>query len=371
MRPLANPKKLLLIKLRALGDTVLMTAPLQELHRQLPGIEIHVAIRSPWASLLENQPGVTKTWSYDRVPSKTARARSLARLAFQLRNEGFDWVINFHASPSSSLLALATGAPVRAIHFHGHRDKNRFSTVDIRGKGVLKPIIERDMDTVRALGFQIDSGLLPKLDFGSFNVKSSEFHIENGELKSPLLIIGLGASRPAKSWPVENFAKVAVAWARETNGKVIAAVAPNEWAVAEYFTQAVDRELQQVHGSPAPQVAVRSQIGVQSGMSVRELAALISRASVFLGNDSGPKHLAVACNVPTVTCFGPEDPFEWHPYPQTKHPYFFVKNLSCRKDGLPGYPAWCGLDVCVLEEHKCMKQIPVTEVLAACLKVKR
>ncbi|MEK6579631.1 MAG: glycosyltransferase family 9 protein, partial [Bdellovibrionota bacterium] len=290
-------------------------------------------------------------------------------LAFQLRNEKFDWVINFHASPSSSLLALATGAPVRSIHFHGHRDKNRFSTVEVPGKGTLKPVIERDMDTVRALEFDIPEGILPKLELSPFKKEEAHNKLSHLGLENPILILGLGASRPTKSWPMVHFSKVAIEWTRQSRGSAIAAVALNEVALADYFLESVDRELNHLALDSSAQTALRSKILVKSGLSVRGLAALISHASVFLGNDSGPKHLAVACGVPTVTCFGPEDPFEWHPYPKDKHPYFFISDLPCRKDGLSGYPAWCGLEVCVTEGHKCMDQIRPDEVLAACLRV--
>src|SRR3712207_7304614 len=53
---------------------------------------------------------------------------------------------------SSATLARMSGAPARAVHFHGHNDRNRHSTVEVPGKGTLKPIIERDMDALRGLG---------------------------------------------------------------------------------------------------------------------------------------------------------------------------------------------------------------------------
>src|SRR3989338_4246346 len=133
-----TPKKILVIKLRALGDTVLMTAPLLELRRIFPHAEIHVTVTSPWTPLLEFHPGVNRIWAYERRKETAARAKTIAALALKLRKENFDCVINFHASPSSSTLAFATGAKIRSVHFHGHRDKNRYSTVEIPGKGKIK-----------------------------------------------------------------------------------------------------------------------------------------------------------------------------------------------------------------------------------------
>src|SRR4051812_11587404 len=155
-----RPRKVLVIKLRALGDTVLMTAPLLELQSTYKDAEFQVAVLAPWGGVFDHFPGISKIWTYERHREPTSRAKALTRLALKLRRERFDLVVNLHASPSSATLCFAMGAKHRAIHFHGHKDRNRYSTVRIPGKGTLKPIIERDMDTVRALGIQIPEGKL-------------------------------------------------------------------------------------------------------------------------------------------------------------------------------------------------------------------
>jgi heptosyltransferase-2 len=168
--------------------------------------------------------------------------------------------------------------------------------------------------------------------------------------------IALGASRPTKSWPIERFVEAAKLWKEKTSGGVVVFTGPGEKALADEF-----------------KAKLGSTEGVlfEDNMSVRELAAKLSRLSVFLGNDSGPKHIAVALHVPTVTVFGPEHPFEWHPYSKERHPYFFIENLACRRDAMPGMPAWCGLENCVVEGHKCMTQIAAGPVIAECERVAR
>src|SRR5690606_15899913 len=120
-------------------------------------------VTSQWAPLLEGHPAVDRVWHYHRRKDMTARAKTLARFALELRRERYDLVLNFHASPSSSTLAFATGAKTRAIHFHGHTDKNRYSTVEIPGKGQVKKAIERDLDVVRALGIEVPEGRMPRV----------------------------------------------------------------------------------------------------------------------------------------------------------------------------------------------------------------
>ena len=86
------PRKLLAIKLRSLGDTVLMTAPLAELHRVFPFTEIHVLVLSQWSPILEHHPAIHRLLTYDKPQNKAARAKALTRLALQLRKEKFDTV---------------------------------------------------------------------------------------------------------------------------------------------------------------------------------------------------------------------------------------------------------------------------------------
>lgn len=365
------PKKILAMKLRALGDTVLMTAPLLELKKAYPEAKIDLAVLSSWAPILDHHPAVSRIFTYEKHADKAARAKSAARLGLTLRKERYDVVVNFHASPSSSMIAFATGAKVRSVHFHGHQHKNTYSTVEIPGKGQIKPIIERDMDTIRALGLHIPAGRLPELFLQPSEVERAHTSLREMGFSGPLLGIGLGASRPTKTWPFERFAQLSVEWIKATGGSVLAVAGPKEKAHVLTYLTAVDDAITALEPDPGKRSQLRSRITASHDLSLRHLAALQSRMSVFVGNDSGPKHIAIAVETPTVTLFGPEHPFEWHPYPQDRHPYFFVDNLACRKDGQPGMPPWCGLHDCVIEGHKCMKSIGTKEVLDACLRVKK
>jgi ADP-heptose:LPS heptosyltransferase len=365
------PRKILAVKLRALGDTILMTAPLAELRRAFPKAEIHVAVTSNWAELLEHDPAVDRVWPYVRYKDTPARAKAIARLALRLRRENFDCVVNFHASPSSATLAFATGARVRSIHFHGHGDKNRYSTVTVPGKGQVKPVIERDMDTLRGLGLEVPAGQLPRISLQRTEIIQAEDRLSRMRLTRPVLALGLGASRPTKSWPIERFAELALAWCRATGGSAIGLASAAEEELAREFLRRVDDALAHSLENAHERAGARARIVTETGLGLRQLAALVQHCSVFAGNDSGPRHLAVAVRTPTVTLFGPEHPFEWHPYPTETHPYFFIETLDCRKDAQPGMPPWCGLETCVEREHRCMRDIGIDAVLKECLRVKR
>ncbi len=340
-----------------------MTAPLNELRRAFPSAEIQVLVSQTCAPVFVGHPFISKVWTFERHRDAASRARSLAGLAIRLRRERFDTVVNFHASPSSATLAFATGAPTRAIHFHGHKDRNRYSTVDVPGKGILKPIIERDMDSVRALGAHVSPGRLPEIKVLPGEKEEAQKRLAQMGLPTPVLAIGLGASRSTKFWPFERYALLAEKWCAQTGGSVIALMSADEDQQGREFLRCVEAQVAQAE--------VRRKITIESGLDLRSLFALVGETAVLVGNDSGPRHIAVAVGTPTVTIFGPEDPFEWHPYPSERHPYFFAEGLPCRKDALPGYPAWCGLDTCVVEQHRCMREIGVDAVFGAAERISR
>ena len=366
-----SPRKILALKLRSLGDTVLMTAPLMELKKAYPDAELHVLILKNWAPLIESDPGIKKVWHYTWKKQRLLRGIENLRIGRILRRENFDLVVNFHASPSSAMLCLLTGAKKRAIHFHGLKDKNRFSTVTIPGKGVLKPVIERDMDTIRALGLNITAGVLPKIFLSESIKNKTQNQLRLKELPFPRLMIGLGSSRQTKSWPVDRFAEISARWVIETGGSVLAVTSNNEVFIADQFLTFTKDFIKKTSASSFAKL--KNKIHALSYLSVIELAAVLQEATVFLGNDSGPRHLAVAVSTPTVTIFGPEDPFEWHPYPNVTHPFFYIPNLSCRNNThkteynpAGTNTAWCGLSTCENDGHACMTIINTDEVFNKC-----
>lgn len=344
-----NPKKILAVKFRQMGDTLIVTPALEQLRKHFPDAEIHVAVTKAWAPLLENHPAVNRIWVYEEPKAHPLKVASMLLMGLRLRSQNYDCVLNFHASSSSALLSRLSGAPIRAIHFHGAFHKNEFSTVSIPGKGQVKPAIERDMDVVRGLGIEVKENFWPRIFLTKDELSRVSSELLLSEKKKPILGIGIGASRPTKIWPVDRFAQLAEQWIKSSGGSVVVPFGPGDMELKEKFLSSLSPE-------------ISGNVFCFDNLPIRKLAALLSHVNVFAANDSGPRHLAVAAGVPTVTLFGPEHPLEWHPYPADRHPRFFIDGLNCRTPTAPGWPAWCGLQSCVHENHKCMKNITVDQV---------
>jgi|GEM_PF-380324 len=373
MRPL-NPKKILAIKLRALGDTVLMTASLNELRRIWPQAEIHVVVNAKWAPLLEGHPSIDRLWPCEWRNEKTARTRAVARLALKLRRENYDICLNFHASPSSAALAFGTGARVRSIHRHGSPSGSNFSTVAIPGAHFHKSVLDRDLDTVRALGPHVPPGALPTLTLAP-SERAAGARILNestGGSTGPWLGLGLGASRETKCWPLERYACLAVDWCLK-NGPAsgtLAFLSSSETAIQTEFLKQVESDItSRTQLSNEQRASLRQQITALTHLSVRSLATALASCRVFVANDAGPRHIAAALGTKTLTFFGPEDPFDWHPYPLDRHPRFYTAGLECRPASPGGLPPWCGLEKCVDKNLKCLRDFGVDAVLVKALEL--
>ena len=107
-----------------------------------------------------------------------------------------------------------------------------------------------------------------------------------------LLVVAPGSGAKEKNWPREYFCEIIEWWTRSPTGKVSVVLGPAEEDDYSFWAE---------HAA------------VARGLSLGELAALLSLADVYLGNDSGVTHLAAAVGAKTVALFGPTSPAEWAP----------------------------------------------------------
>ena len=169
-----------------------------------------------------------------------------------------------------------------------------------------------------------------------------------------MVFLGLGASRPTKRWPTQHFARLAELM-RDRADLIPAMITGPGEAEAVFSGQVLDE--MRARGLRSMGAGGKGDFLHLAGFGVRKLAQALSAVRAYLGNDSGPKHIAAAVGIPTFTFFGPEDPGEWHPYSRERHPVFFREDLPCRRED---QGRWCGLETCDLqgqEFHRCMSEL--------------
>ncbi len=330
--------KILAVKWRRLGDTILWTSALEALLRHFPGAEIDIAFPAEYAPLFEADPRF-KT----RFPLKSDGRH--ARLAREWKTRGYDYALAFHASQRTRRLVRRSGAAKCVIHHHSRKGRNLGSDLPVVNLGQPMAATDRDLNVVRTLGW---SGAAPETRiFCKAEWKkeaAKQWERQTGlSLQAPI-VFAPGASRPAKRWPLERYATTIE---KIASHHPVAVIAPD----ASEFRgmEPIARRFPTVFFTPRLEQAI----------------GLLAQAKLYVGSDSGLKHLAAALNIPTVTLFGPESVGEWHPYTEPRHTAI-QKPMHCRSNdaGDPRY-AWCGVETCPLASHGCLTQITSDEVVGA------
>lgn len=329
--------RVLAIKTRRLGDTVLWTAALEALRQFYPGAEIDLVLPAAYASLFVSDDRFQTIFPY-------RDARSAIGLAKTLRFRRYDLALNFHASGTSRWLAIASGARERVIHHHDRTPRQALSQRLVPNVGIPMSAMERDLNVVRSLGW---TGPAPKtrIVVGETLLKRGRERLEKlGSREAPWVFLGVTASRPSKQWPIERYAALARRLSQTSRVAVLEEAVPSEKSLVPLRRQLAEH----ANFLPTP--------------NLEDLMGLLPQAKLYVGSDSGVKHLACALEVPTVTLFGPESRGEWHGYDEARH-IAIQKPVGCRThDPNPSEFAWCGEAICPLASHACMSLISVDEV---------
>lgn len=330
--------KVLALKWRRLGDTALWTSALEAL-RSLPECQVDIAYPEAYAALFENDPRFARQYHLK------SGVRDSWPLYAEMREARYDWILVFHASRRGLWSAYLSGAKKRALHHHSREGKNYFSQCAVPARGQPGPATERDLNLVRALGWQGPSPS-PKLVPNAGQVEKASLLLSSLKIQGqkPLVVMSPFASRPAKQWPLSRYSEL---------GTILRA---NCDVVFMYesertFRSVEDRRCLERAGTLIHTPRLSDALGI------------LAKAQLFVGSDSGLKHVACAYDIRTLTLFGPESLGEWHPYDIGQHPVF-QQRVGCR-DHDPEDPlyAWCGVEVCPMASHGCLLQTSVANVL--------
>lgn len=330
----------LVIRHRAGGDLLLTTPALRALRAGLPGARIDVVAARGMGALLAGNTDVDRVIELDRR-SLLAQASLYARLA----RRGYDLVLDLVSNPRSALMARLTRAPIRVGYdIPGRRGAYTLRVprepLDDRGRPALRYAPEAALDQVRALGIP-PRGLELRLEVSAEARARIDAWLAEARPapRGPLLACLPTGSWPAKSWAPERFAAVMDSLAG-------AGTAIWLWGPGER-----ERVL-------AARAAMRAPSLLAPETDWQGLAALLARCALFVGNDSGPKHVAAALGVPTVAVYGPTHPTTWDP-PEGPHVAVTAEGLDC---------LFCNATRCPLTGDRwmrCMRDVSAERVAEA------
>jgi predicted lipopolysaccharide heptosyltransferase III len=340
-------QRVLVIRLRSIGDTVLTTPSLYALRRFLPHAHLDMLLEDWVAPVLEASELVDRVITIPRE-SKSARAR----VARELRASRYDVVYNLHGGTTATLLTRATGAKHRVgfEHYQYARLHNHLapSSFEIWQRPSLHSV-EQQLALIGWTGVPVTDRPRTRLTVTESSLLSVSKKLLAAGFADftpgkPFALIHPTAAFATKQWATENFARVAEdLTARGLSPIVI--VSAKEKDVVESL---VNKSSVQIFGL--------------SDLSLPEVTALASRCRVFVGNDSGIAHIAAAAGAPCVVIFGSSNVSHWRPW--TTQPNEVVREeMPCQ----PCHGYFCA----EFEKPECILRVPFERVVGAIDRVLR
>lgn len=331
-------RRVLVVRLRSIGDTVLATPSLIALKRFLPAAEIDVLLEDWVAPLLADFDAA------DNVLPVGAGKRSRLRMARRLRRRRYDVVFNLHGGTTSTIFTAASGARHR-VGFRHYRYNFLYNHLLSASADFWKRehthSAEQQLALLGFVGVPVKDkpkSRLPVTARAAASIDKKLAAAEISALKGRIALIHPAAATATKQWAPENFARVA---------EHLSAVGFQAVAVATRKERAVLEKL-----CAAASVPVRT----FDDLTLPEITALAAQAAVFIGNDSGVAHVAAAAGTPAVVIFGSSNVHHWQPW--TDAPHRIVREeLACQP---------CAGFVCrEFGEPECIKRVKVERVIRA------
>jgi|SRR6187402_292992 len=294
-------KRILIVRVGAMGDVLHAMPAVAGLRARMPDAEIGWVIEPRWSALLQDASGTmplvdrvhlapTKVWG--KSPLSPATIKDVLRLRAELRACRYDVALDLQGSIRSAVIARMSGASV-VIGSEDPREKQSRWFYTSRVKTESVHVIDQAVEIARALVPEVDTGEVV-LPVDATAERWCRILLAADERK--IVVIAPGAGWGAKQWPAERYGAVAADLV-ERGYRVLVNAVPGGDLLAAAVVTASDGRAEAVE-STLPQ-----------------LIAMMRRAVLFIGGDTGPLHLADALGVPLVGIFGPTDPARNGPYP--------------------------------------------------------
>lgn len=335
-------RKILLVRLRSIGDTVLSTPSLFALRRFIPNARIDILVENWVAPVLDGHPYVDNIVVLER-----GGLRSRSRVAWQIRSAGYDVVYNLHGGTTATFLTRATGARHRVglktyqyAQLHNHQAP---SPMLLWGQQKTHSV-EQQLALLGWTGVPVTDRPRTHLAVTSAAAATIEQRLaEAGLADRQIALIHPSTAFATKQWAPKNFARVAEALA-DRGLAPVAVAAPDEHNVIEALLE---------------ESAVRI---VSFELSLPEVAALAARSQVFVGNDSGIAHIAAAVGTRSVVIFGSSNVAHWRPWNKAAAEVVF-EEMPCQ----PCHGYFCEK----FPQPECILRVPVERVMSAIDRVLR
>jgi len=365
MIPFPAPKRILAIKLADLGDVLNITPALRALRETFPVAQLDVLVNPHTAVLLEGSPLVDEAILFPKTNFEGASAvlpaawLPLGRYMRQLRNQNYDTVINFHhlttplGRAKQRALITATGARTTVGLDNGY---GGWLTHPVRDRGFgVEPEVAYWLALAGALGAHSDNASL-QLTVHERDYIAAENLLDGiGLLHRPFVVLhpGSGGFSLARRWDPPKFA-------------ALAADLLDHFSLPSLLVGTPDDGASDVLQANVLSPATVPIADLSGQTSIKQLAAILGRATLFVGADSGVMHMAAAMQTPVVAIFGPTNHKAWAPWTPESPSRFVRLDLPCSPCAYVGHSLGqrhgCA-------ERTCLADLSVQQVLSAAERV--
>ncbi len=341
----SDPRKILVIQLWGVGESILTLPSFEALREKYPGSSIGLLATK------RNKDVYLGNKNIDRIILLKQNPFSIA--LFILKNfRKYDLVIDMEEYLNVSAIISFFAGKFRVGYSHDKRSKLYSVKVNYNDK---QHVVQTYLDLARALGIGYDTDRLPNLFYSKKDkIAVDNFLKKNGIKKDDFLIcISPGAAESAKSgiWPLERHAELCEELIDRHKARIIMTGTQEEGKLIENIMGKIEDK--------------SNIINAAGSTSLNQLFYLVSKCRLFIGNDAGPMHIAAAQNVKTIGLFGPNIPLRFAPY--GKHNIGLYKGHNCEfspcinvhKGEVPD----CLFPKSSNDYQKCMKNISVNDVL--------
>jgi heptosyltransferase-2 len=297
-----DPGRILVIRNRYIGDTVLAIPFLRNLRRRFPDAVIDVLVEPGAGQILADCPYKNELVVWERpqrvnevVPGSLANVIATARW---LRTKRYDRAYILKRSLSTGLLAWLAGIPHRVGVVKDGRGLLLSRRVPYRKD---RHEVDLSLDLLRADGIDVDDGRNENWVAAEAGAKADQLLSELPPAR-PRVFLAPRSTDEDRNWPLARMAEV-IRWLIEDRGSDV-------FLCGSTKDLPTHRRLQ----AALPPPVARYLHDFSQECSLRETAALLSRMDLCVGVDSGLPHVAASFGVPVVTLSGAADPRQWHPW---------------------------------------------------------
>lgn len=348
--------KILLIRLRLIGDVVFTTPLLRALKRGFPDARLTYLVEREAAAVVRGSPHLEEVLEVSRARGWTRIAQDL-RLARRLRASRFDVVLDLHGGPRSSWLARATGAPQRIGYDVKGRSWLYTRTVHRPRELRARHSVVNQWDLLPALegwsGGEPDptrDAVEMVLDPAADAQVAQRLRAAGVGERDRIVVIQVSAGNPFRRWPETSFVRLIAALAlADDMRRVVLSSGPSDREAADRIARAARADLG---------LARAHQVVDFGEFDIAELRALVGRSQLFVGGDTGPLHVAATTSTPIVGIYGPTLPARSVPWRDPG-----VPTESVEITGLPCRP--CEQRVCEPGDFRCLNTLMPEDVISA------